>query len=189
MKKRLIALSLAAALCASVVTAWATGGSAGDPLISLSYLKNIYKPQMTQALQNALYPATTAGRRSEAQITMDQQRYKQDDVIQASTGCEVIVLAGNVSASFSSGGVLVNATDGTEIAAGKSLTPNARYVVGEDTLCALTIVSPTAVVSVNGAATLSVSTTPDYNAMAKALQSLSLLKGTGSGYGLSLIHI
>ena len=183
MKKRLIALGLAAALCASVVTAWATGGSAGDPLISLSYLKNTYKPQMTQALQNALYPATTAGRRSEAQITMDQQRYKQDDVIQASTGCEVIVLAGNVSASFSSGGVLVNATDGTEIAAGKSLTPNARYVVGEDTLCALTIVSPTAVVSVNGAATLSVSTTPDYNAMAKALQSLSLLKGTGSGYG------
>ena len=40
MKKRLIALGLAAALCASVVTAWATGGSAGDPLISLSYLKN-----------------------------------------------------------------------------------------------------------------------------------------------------
>ena len=36
MKKRLIALGLAAALCASVVTAWATGGSAGDPLISLS---------------------------------------------------------------------------------------------------------------------------------------------------------
>ena len=61
MKKRLIALGLAAALCASVVTAWATGGSAGDPLISLSYLKNIYKPQMTQALQNALYPPPTAG--------------------------------------------------------------------------------------------------------------------------------
>mgnify|MGYP000753954652 CR=1 FL=1 len=30
MKKRLIALGLAAALCASVVTAWATGGSAGE---------------------------------------------------------------------------------------------------------------------------------------------------------------
>ena len=44
MKKRLIAFGLAAALCVSVATAWAAGGSAGDPLISLSYLKNTYKP-------------------------------------------------------------------------------------------------------------------------------------------------
>lgn len=183
MKKRLIAFGLAAALCVSVATAWAAGGSAGDPLISLSYLKNTYKPQLTQALQSALYPATAAGRHFDTQITTDQQRYKQGDVIKASTGCEVIVLAGSVSAAFSSGSVLVNATDGTEVAAGKPLNHNARYLVGENTLCTLTITSPTAVVSVNGAATLSASTTPDYNAMAKALQSLSLLKGTGSGYG------
>ena len=133
MKKRLIALGLVAAFCASVVTAWATGGSAGDPLDLPVSSQNIYKPQMTQALQNALYPATTAGRRSEAQITMDQQRYKQNDVIQASTGCEVIVLAGNVSASSFQRRRIGERYGRYRDCRRQIVDPNARYVVGEDT--------------------------------------------------------
>ncbi len=182
MKKRLIALALVLALTGGTVTALAAGGSAEDPLLSLSYLKNTLKPQLVQTVKNALYPASSSGRNAAAQITMDQVRYKEGDVLQASTGSEVIVLAGRVSVSFS-GGAVIDATAGKETANGAALAVNARYLVGEDTTARFTVTSPTAVISCNGAVSVTTSSTPDYNAMADALKSLSLLQGTGTGFG------
>ena len=182
MKKRLIALALVLTLGCGMVTAWAAGGSAEDPLISLSYLKNSVKPQLVQSLLSSLYTTSASGKTAAEQVVMDQTRYKEGDVIRAATGSELVVLAGNVSVSFSSGAV-VNATTGSEVSSGAALTANARYIVGEDTTASYTITSPTAVISCSGAATLSASSTPDYNAMADALKSLSLLRGTDTGYG------
>lgn len=181
MKKRLIALFLVLALSGGIVSAWAAGGSADDPLISLSYLKNTYKPQLVQTLLSSLYPSSGSGKEVSSQVLMDQVRYKQNDVLTGSTGSELVVLAGTVTVSFSSGSV-VNATDGSEIASGKSLSANARYIVAENTTATFTIASPTAVVSCNGAVSVRESSTPDYNSMANALHSLTLFMGTGSGY-------
>ena len=181
MKKRLIALFLVLALGGGMVSAWAAGGGADDPLISLSYLKNTYKPQLVQTLISALYPSSGSGKEVSSQVLMDQVRYKQSDVLTGSAGSELVVLAGTVTVSFS-GGTVVNATDGSEIASGKSLSANARYIVAENTTAAFTITSPTAVVSCNGAVSVRESSTPDYNSMANALHSLTLFMGTGSGY-------
>lgn len=178
MKKKWIALLLVLTLCVSAMTSLA---AAGDPLISLSYLRSTCKPQLSQSLLTTLYPASGSGRSASAQIVMDQTRYKQGDVIQASTGCEIVVLAGTVT--FNSAGTLIDVTHGTELSAGAALSADSRYLVGEDTQAALTVTSPTAVVSCNGAATVVKSTAPDYNAMADALKSLSLLQGTGTGFG------
>ena len=178
MKKKWIALLLVLTLCVSAMTSLA---AAGDPLISLSYLRSTCKPQLPQSLLTTLYPASGSGRSASAQIVMDQTRYKQGDVIQASTGCEIVVLAGTVT--FNSAGTLIDATHGTELSTGAALSADSRYLVGEDTQAALTVTSPTAVVSCNGAATVVKSTAPDYNAMADALKSLSLLQGTGTGFG------
>lgn len=182
MKKRLIALALILALGCGMIPAWATGGSAEDPLISLSYLNNSIKPQLVQALRSALYSVSGSGQSAVEQVVMDQARYKEGDVLKAATGSELVVLAGNVSVSFS-GGAVVDVTSGAEIPSGAALTVNARYIVGEDTTAQFTVTSPTAVVSCNGAVTAVQSSTPDYNAMADALKSLSLLKGTGTGFG------
>ena len=68
MRKKLIALALVLVLGCGVVSVRAAGGSANDPLLSLSYLKNTVKPQLISALQTALYPTSGTGR-SAAKIT------------------------------------------------------------------------------------------------------------------------
>ena len=182
MKKRLIALFLILALASGTAGVWAAGAGADDPLISLSYLRSTYKPQLMQAVSSVLSPAAGSGKDVSEQILMDQVRYKQGDALKAATGSELLVLAGTVTVSFSSGAV-VNATAGSEVPSGQALQTNSRYIVGEDTAATFTIVSPTAVVSCSGAVSVTESTgTPDYSAMADALHRLTLFDGTGSGY-------
>lgn len=181
MKKRLLALTLALALCACTVPVLAIPGSAEDPLISLSYL-NTYKNQLLSELSSLLSVKQSSGTTVSDQLLMDQNRYKQEDLLIAQTGAEIIVLAGQVEAD-PVGGTIVDATGGTELAADSTLRANARYIVGEDTTAVFTVLSPTAVISCNGEVVLSESDTPDYNAMASALKTLSLFRGTGSGMG------
>ena len=181
MKKKILAIVLVLLLCGSIIPVSAIGGSSDDPLISLSYLRNTLKPQLTAAARAALHPPSSSGIHSDRQVLMDHVRYKQNDTLTASTGSEVIVFAGTVQ--FSSEGIVIDATDGTELASGAILKPNNRYITGEETKAVYTITSPTAVVSCNGKISVAKSDTPDYNAMADALKSLTLLKGSGSGIG------
>lgn len=181
MKKQLLSLLFLLTLSTSICTASAIGGSADDPLVSLSYLKNTLKTQITTSLRSTLQTTTSSTQHTSAQLLMDQVRYKEGDVVDVDTGCEVVVLAGRVNAYFN--GTVINVSSGAELPSGSTLTNNARYIVGENTEAAFTVVSPTAVLSCNGAASLIESSTPDYNAMANALKSLSLLQGTGTGFG------
>ncbi len=181
MKKKIFAIALVLLLCGSIVPASAIGGSSDDPLISLSYLRNTLKPQLTAAARAALHPPSSTGIHANEQVLMDHARYKQNDKLIAFTGAEIIVFAGNVQ--FSSEGIVVDGTNGTELAPKTTLKPNTRYITGEDTNATYTVVSPTAVISCNGKVEIVKSDTPDYNAMADALKSLTLLKGSGSGIG------
>ena len=182
MKKRLIALALIAALGVGTIPVWAACGSADDPVLSLSYLKSTVKPQLTQSLRGTLFASSGSGTKAAAQVTAEQTRYKEGDALTAKTGSELLVLAGTVSVSFP-GGAVVNATAGSETPFGTALSVNSRYIVGEDTSAVFTVTSPTAVVSCTGAVTCAPSSKPDYNAMADALHSPSLLAGTGTGFG------
>ena len=201
MKKRtlLIAVLLIAALLAGYASA--AGGDAGDPLISLSYLNDVFAPKAEKAAQDkidaagkAVYDAVEAKWRaavaaaetaagSERVNTWVEARLKQGDILSGLTGTQVMPLAGGVSVQFASGAV-IDVTEGAEVPAGSELKARHRYMVAEDTTAMFTVISRTAVLNYCGDYHIMPSAaTPDYNAMASALKSLSLFKGTDTGYG------
>ena len=201
MKKRSAWLSILLAATLLLVCASAAGGDAGDPLVSLEYLRGIFLPKAEAATKEKLdasgktaYEAAETKWRAvvaEAEATVGSERagtwteaqLKQGDVLSGLTGMQAIVLAGDVRAQFSSGAV-IDVTDGTELTDGAVLKARHRYMVAEDTTALFTVSSRTAVVDCCGdyRFTLSASA-PDYSAMASALKALSLFKGTNTGYG------
>lgn len=200
MKKRtfLLALGLTAALF--VGYAAAVGGDAGDPLISLDFLDRVFRKQAETQIDEAIAAADgllpndaktrwdNAVSSVETNIDSDytatflETRVKQGDALSGATGLQILPLAGEMTALFSSGTV-IDVTEGTELASGSTLLTNHRYLVAEDTFARFVCGSKTAVISYCGRYRLSPSDTPDYTAMAAALKSLRLFRGTGAGIG------
>ncbi len=191
MKKRTLPLVLL--LAASLLGfAAAAGGDAGDPLVSLSYLQSVFLPKAGSAVQerldasgDAVYRAVEAGLSGSAASgggSWSELRLKQGDVLNISTGGQMLLLAGRATAQFDAGAV-VDTTDGDELAAGAALEARHRYLAAESTSARFSVASRTAVVKYCGGFVSPSSNTPDYNAMASALKSLSLFRGTGTGYG------
>ena len=195
--KRLFLIFLAAA--ALLVFASAAGGDSGDPLISLEQLRQVFLPAAEKAVQaeidssgNAVYDAAEAKWRAAAGVAegdferaafWNEKRFKQGDRLSGVTGTQVLLLAGDVTADFPSGTV-VDVSDGSEIVSGSSLKARHRYLVAEDTGAQFTVSSRTAVLDFNGDySNVESIYGPDYNAMAYALKSLSLFRGSDTGYG------
>lgn len=205
MKKRTLLLALTLAALVLVGYAAAAGGDAGDPLISLDFLRGRFLTETEAKLESALEAAdravldeagaqwTQAVARAEAAAGTDylavltETRTKSGDLLSGTTGLQVVPLAGSVTVSFTAGAV-VDVTAGTEVASGTALALNHRYLVAEDTAALFRTDSKTAVLSYCGGYSFTPSTAPDYNAMADALKALSLFRGstvaTGSGYEL-----
>ncbi|MCR5826670.1 MAG: S-layer homology domain-containing protein [Oscillospiraceae bacterium] len=181
--------------------ALAAGGDADDPLISLDYLTEVFAPAAEDAAQKALdeageavyeaaeaqwragVDAAGAGASMERARTWTQALLKHGDVLTLPTGSQVLLLSGSVSAQYETGAV-VDATAGTELPSGGELAAQHRYLTAEDTTARFTVVSRTAVVEYCGAYHFSYSNaTPDYNAMATALRTLHLFRGSTTGYG------
>jgi len=201
MKKRTILLSALLIAALLIGTAAAAGGDAGDPLISLNYLKTVFAPAAEEEVQDAIdaagktvYGAAEASwRTAVAQVNPTSEtkrvnvwtegRLKHGDTLSGLTGTQVMTLAGSLSAQFSSGAV-IDVTDGTALPSGGELKARHRYLVAEDTNARFTVVSRTAVIEYCGDYRFSLSgATPDYNAMASALKTLNLFKGTDTAYG------
>lgn len=200
MKKRTILLSLMLALLVPVGYAAAAGGDANDPLISLDFLNGTFRSQAEDRLEEAVAASDAAAlgeaeqrwaaavaraeaaAGSEYTAVLTEVSVKQGDILSGGTGLQVLPLAGGLTVSFSSGAV-VDVTDGVELASGDALKLNHRYLVAEDTLALFTVSSKTAVLNYCGGYSFTLSGAPDRNAMAGALRSLSLLRGTDSGIG------
>lgn len=187
MKKK---IALLIPLCIVLTAAvWAVAaGDAGDPLISLSYLNGTFTSlvesrvdERLDASDEALLNGTDSGAPVSA-ATWAETRLKQNDVLQGTTGTNVMLLAGNGQITYSSGAV-VDATTGAVAVSGTALSARHRYIVAEDTSAAFTITSKTAVVDYQGSAAWTYSDAADYNAMASALKTLHLFKGSFTGYG------
>ncbi|MGM9618698.1 MAG: S-layer homology domain-containing protein [Oscillospiraceae bacterium] len=201
MKKRiLIPLILLVALLGAAA-AYALGGTAQDPLVSLAYLQGTYTDTVLQEAEQQLDTSDAAllaeakselearlaavGQTAEAEcaLSFTDRRFKKDDVLTAATGGSVIPLAGSVTVRFDSGAV-VDVTAGKTVASGAALTAGHRYMAAEDTVARFVTTSKTAVLQVMGYYAVSESSNqPDYNAMAEALKSLSLLRGSTTGFG------
>ena len=197
-KVSVLALFFALTVLAGVV--FAAGGDSSDPLISLSYLQGTFRDKVDRSIDSKLdssdkaaYAQAESALRAaisaaEANVggnvadTFAERRLKQGDILSGATGLQVIVLAGNVTAQFSSGAV-VDVTAGSEIQSGAALTANHRYLVAEDTSAQFTVAGKTAVVSYCGPFALTLSSTADYPAMASSLKTLGLFRGSDTAYG------
>ncbi|BAK99360.1 putative surface layer protein [Oscillibacter valericigenes Sjm18-20] len=158
----------------------ATGGSSDDPLISLSYLNGTFTNTVQQRIA-----ALRSGASASAAVSADvwtETRLKSGDVLSGSTGTCVLPLAGGMTISFSSGTV-VDATSGSEVPSGSALAVRHRYLVAEDTVADFTVSGKTAVLDYQGPYSLSYSSATDYNAVAEALKTIHLFRGSLTGYG------
>lgn len=167
MKKRLMALVLASALMVVGVKVFATGGSSGDPLISVSYLTNVFLPELETLLSGwaeeqteSLYQDTVnkldetarahlTGMEAEGWSYSDTYQVmavKRGDVIALSTGSGLLWLEGQASTASA----LVDVGTGTELAAGGALTANHRYLNGTEEGATVTVLSDAASIAVEG---------------------------------------
>ena len=188
MIKKLAMLIPACLMLAAV--AFAAGGGAEDPLVSLSYLTGVFTDRLEEEIEERLdesdkeilESAETGELEDSRTLTWAETRLKQDDILLGSTGTNVLMLAGSGQVVYESGAV-VDVTTGTEVPSGSALTVNHRYMVAEDTSAAFAVTSRTAVVDYQGSYRFVESDAVDYNAMAAALKALHLFKGSFTGYG------
>ena len=188
MKRALTTAGFALALLLCLGAALAAGGDAGDPLISLSYLTEQFSKTFDAAVDARLDAAGDALRESVRQSAASSSAaggrevlLNTGDALSGETGLTLIPLAGDLRLCLEAG-ALVDATAGAEAPDGSLLSPRHRYIAAEDTRLTLTAEGPTAVLSVQGDASLLRSaSTPDYHAIASALRELGLFRGTGSG--------
>lgn len=196
------ALTLTAALlCLCLTAAIAAGGSASDPLVSLSYLQGLFSQSTDTVLDNrldtsdqtirdsvqedldAMRSAAEAAAGQNVAPTATEVTLKQGDSLTGVTGLIVCPLGGQVTAVVTSG-ALVDASEGREVPTGTALTPNHRYIVAEDSLVHFVVTSPSAVLIYQGTYSMALSQDfPDYYAVACALRELGLFKGTDTVFG------
>ncbi len=163
-KKRIVALFLSLLLLAGALPVFAaTAGSAGDPLISLSYITDTYIPSMLNkagvAITSAFAPLVSAlsggGESGDESSTegggeLTAYLFTSNGSISLRTGGSVVLLSGTASLSIAEGAV-VDVTNGVE-AAGGSLTQNVRLLGAED--CEAVIQAAGAVLAVSGNVTV-----------------------------------
>lgn len=173
---------------ALMVSALAAGGDLSDPLASLSYLTGIFTDTVNKrvdeklnASDQALLSGNLEAVSGSSAATWTETRLKEGDVLTGSTGTSVLVLAGGARVTFS--GAVVDVTTGTAVTSGSALAVNHRYLVAENTTADFTVTSKTAVVDYQGPYAFRYSNATDYNAIAAALKTLNLFKGSFTGYG------
>ena len=187
MKKKILLLLPLCLLLLAVVWGLAAG-DAGDPLASLSYLEGTFTDAVNSRVDQKL-DASDAALLSGAELSVPsgdtsswaESRLKQADALMGPTGVSVMLLAGQGQVAYDSGAV-IDATDGKAVPSGTALQANHRYIVAEDTAATFTVTSKTAVVDHQGG-TFMYSGATDYNAMAAALKTMHLFKGSFTGYG------
>lgn len=144
--KRLGAVLIAVVLLIGIGVAVAVGGSASDPLISLSYIEDTYLPGLAERLQKRASEGTKDAYASavarldklgEADVAQAERApkgegsyasaaLKRGGSLSLSAGGGVVVVEG---ACRLSAGTLADVTAGTTVTAGGSLVASHRYIV------------------------------------------------------------
>ena len=200
MKRFSIVLLILTVLAAAAGVALSAGGSAADPVVSQSYLDEVFTPQLEDAWQRAVYGGLGGTYRTEllsateaaAEARLEAQAanalvarraegvvlLKRGDVLTPQPGCKITLKEGTVAVS---GTGLVDVTAGQ--AAGSALSLERLYMMGGGT-ASLTVQSATCELTVSGVYQRTPSSEPDYGSMALALDTMGLFQGTGTGYRL-----
>ncbi|MGN1001861.1 MAG: S-layer homology domain-containing protein [Oscillospiraceae bacterium] len=138
MKKRLIAALLCLLLLGGAGTATAAGG-ADDPLISLSYINNIYLPEFTNHVRDSVAAAMTARTEDSTRTEGGTVSVSAGGSVSLRTGQTLVLLSGSARLSVSAGSV-VDATLGS-VAKSGSLSLYHRYIVCEDSAVTVSVLT------------------------------------------------
>ena len=201
MKKTLTAVSIVLALVLCLGIALAVGGDANDPLLSLSYLQNIFRPKVDEDIDLALNTSDELIREETQKMLDDmiestgnaagqdfapvvqEMTLNQYDSLSGTTGLSVTALAGEIVVNISLGSV-IDVTTGEEILSGTTLTDKHRYIVAENSFADFTASSATATLTYQGHYSYVPSNfSTDYYGIALALRELGLFRGNGSSIG------
>lgn len=140
---------LAVLLLAGVAAYAATSyGTQTDPLITKSYLEQVVQPKLENELTNRLAEAER-GLRASAPGEFDEVKLSANQTLSCGSGCEIVLRSGSARAV----GAMADTTDGSNLAAGGSLSTNHLYIAAEES-GGVTAGSGGAVVLVSGSYTL-----------------------------------
>ena len=204
MKKRFFVLILAAVLAAAMAgSALGVGGTTDDPVVSLSYLEDVFTPELEKVWQQTVHDGlgsaardamldaveTTSMARLEARQAASSVPQKANgtlllqkgDLITASPGCKVTVKNGTLLADTS---YLIDVTNGRAVTKNTTLSPKTLYMMGDTTSGELRVQTATCEITLSGIYCLTPATGPDYGSLALALGEMGLFQGTGTGYVL-----
>ena len=201
MKKSFTIASILLALALCFVAAFAAGGDAGDPLISLSYLEGLFRQETNSSIDFALDSAdeqiredtqllleelamdTLASAGQDFAAVAQQITLNERDTLSGASGLSVTAHAGEITVDITLGTV-IDVTVGEEIPSGTVLSVNHRYIVAENSAADFVATSPTAILSYQGHYSHTADETSlDYYGIALALRELGLFRGSGSGIG------
>ena len=144
-KGRALCLFLAILLLSGTAYA-ADAGSAGDPLISLSYITNTFRPAVLAAADAKLQSASRQTGANGSPLTT----VSAGGSVRLTTGQTAILLTGGASLSVERGGV-VNCSAGAEVSGG-ALALRQRYLVCEDASATISVTANSTFVLSPGAA-------------------------------------
>lgn len=140
-KLKVLGAVLCAALVITVAYAATNAGSSGDPLVTLSYLTGKFTPQMenkmdelvkakgdelTKQFDQAISRVSSSAGGSSvfSVVTLSNGQTLVGDV-----GCEVMLRVGSAVCGSDGSTGLIDVTDGSTLADGKSLAQNHLYMV------------------------------------------------------------
>lgn len=194
-----LSVALAAALG---VTVFSAPGDQSDPVVSLSYLESVLRPQLKQEIdamaQQSMeetyrdsfctltesiadynlkaLQASTADKSANGTLLL-----KKGDELALPPGTQVLVHSGLVNVNTDA---LIDVSRGEPVAKDAVLEKEVLYMKGDSALGGLVISSDTAELYVNGIYRLTASAAVDYGSMAQALNIMGLFKGTGTSFDL-----
>ncbi len=133
-RKKFVLLLIVSALCVCLSVAYialaAEGGSQEDPLVSLSYLKNVFLPEvLTKVDQKIAAGGQTPGTSGESSGTYKAISLKKGDVLKGHEGTELILRSGEAVAVASGENGLPDITSGVDLLGGKTVEKNHAYIV------------------------------------------------------------
>lgn len=195
----LLALTL---IFTMVSSALAAPGDANDPVVSLSYLDETFKPALRteyeSMIANGLAAVQSASFKDAADSIATQRLsalkadsvaksvqgtmlLKKGDVLTLSAGCKVTPKNGTIQTETAA---LVDVTSGTRVASAIALIPKTLYMMSDESGGRLVVNSTTCEIAVTGVCTLTPSDRVDYGSMANALNTMGLFSGTATGFAL-----
>lgn len=197
--RRIYAMALCLVLLFSAAVFVRSIGSESDPVVSLSYARDVWLPQQleetailagsrltpvyNQALESLARKVAVSGRDAELARTGIRRGFgklvlKQGDLLLPQAGCKITLFSGTISANET----LVNVTAGQNAAG--TLAARTLYMQSDTASPGLSVTSAAAEVLINGNYTLKASREVDYGSLAEALSAMGLFRGMTTGYEL-----